>query len=309
MSRVKVGMRAPAQSLIGPVADRRAALAALADAGLDHVGVSDHVSFFVGAGFDGLIQAAQLTTLHDTLPVMVAVYLLPLRHPTTVARQLQCISAGAPGRLVFGIGVGGEDPHEYEVCGIDPRTRGARANESLEILRGLMTGEPIDFEGVHYSLSAAQIAPAVEPAVPILVGGRSAAAVRRTARFGDGYLGVWISPGRFAAIAAEIAEQAEGLGRRPSDVCDHGMYVWCGFGDTREQARQRVSEGMQDIYRIGFENFERYTPYGSPEEVAEFLAPYAEAGCRNFHLVPVAGNDTEAVEQAAEVKRLLASNG
>jgi alkanesulfonate monooxygenase SsuD/methylene tetrahydromethanopterin reductase-like flavin-dependent oxidoreductase (luciferase family) len=236
---------------------------------------------------------------------MVAVYLLPLRHPTTVARQLQCISASAPGRLVFGVGVGGEDPHEYEVCGVDPRTRGARANESLEILRGLMTGEPIDFEGVHYSLTAAQIAPAVEPAVPILVGGRSAAAVHRTARFGDGYIGVWISPGRFAGIVAEITEQAEALGRASLGVSDHAMYVWCGFGSSREIARQRVSAGMQDIYRIGFERFERYTPYGSAEDVAEFLAPYVEAGCRSFHLVPVAGDDQESVEQAAEVKRLL----
>ena len=87
-------------------------MAASAEAGLDHVGCSDHVSVHGGTGFDGLIQAAQLASLHDELPVVVAVYLLPLRHPTPVARQISSIAEAAPGRLIFGVGVGGEDPQE-----------------------------------------------------------------------------------------------------------------------------------------------------------------------------------------------------
>ena len=305
MTDVKVGIRVPRSTQVGTVAERQAVMESIADGGLDHVTVSDHVSFFVGAGFDGLIHAAQVASLHDTLEVAVAVYLLPLRHPTTVARQIQSIAASAPGRLLLGVGVGGEDPHEYEVCGVDPRTRGRRADEALTILRGLMTGEPFDFEGEFYRLEAAQIAPAVVPRVPIVVGGRSAAAVRRAGTLGDGYLGVWISAKRFAGILAEVADHASGVGRDASGF-EHGLYVWCGFGDTGDAARDRVGSAMESFYRIGFEKFERYTPYGSAADVAEFLAPYVEAGCRSFHLVPNAASDAAAVEQCAEVKRLLA---
>ena len=62
-------------------------------------------------------------------------YLLPLRHPVLVARQLADIERLAPGRLVLGVGVGGEDRHEVAICGVDPATRGARMDECLAVLR------------------------------------------------------------------------------------------------------------------------------------------------------------------------------
>jgi len=306
MGEVKVGIGVPRSALRGPLAERRAVLADIADGGLDHVGVGDHVSFFGGVGFDGLIQAAQLSALHDSLEVVVAVYLLALRHPVVVARQLEGIAGSAPGRLVLGVGVGGEDPHEFEVCGVDPKTRGRRTDESLVILRRLMTGEPCDFAGEHFRLDRAIVRPAVEPPVPILVGGRSDAAVRRAARHGDGYLGIWISPGRFRGILGQIAEQADAAGR--SGVgWEHGMFTWCGFGASRREARERVAEAMTGLYQLPFERFERYTPFGCPADVAEFLHPYVEAGARRFHLAAVAEHDAALVEAAAEVKRLLSS--
>ncbi len=304
MEEVRVGIGVPRGALRGSLAERRAALEAVAAAGLDHVGVGDHISFFTGIGFDGLIQAAQLLSLHETLQVYVAVYLLPLRHPTLVARQLQSLTAPAPGRLVLGVGVGGEDPHEFEVCGVDPRTRGRRTDEALAIVRQLMTGEPLDFSGEFFSLAGAAIRPATEPRVPIIVGGRSSAAVRRAARLGDGYIAIWISAKRYAGVVAEIAREAAACGRASVDW-QHAMFVWCGLGETREAARKRVAESMQSVYQIGFENFERYTPYGAAADVAEFLKPYVEAGCRRFNLAGVAESDESLIAHAAEVKRLL----
>lgn len=94
--------------------------AAVAGAGIDHITVGDHVSFAGGHGVDGLIQATALLTAHPTLAVQTGVYLLALRHPATVARQLATISLIAPGRFTLGVGVGGDDPRELELCGIDP---------------------------------------------------------------------------------------------------------------------------------------------------------------------------------------------
>ncbi len=306
MPEVKVGIGTPRGAGHGAIDERRAALAAVADAGLDHVGAGDHVSFFTGRGFDGLIQAAQLLSLHDTLQVYVAVYLIPLRHPTLVARQVQSLTAPAPGRLILGVGVGGEDPHESEVCGVDPKTRGRRADEALEILRALMTGDPVNYSGKHFQLENAVIQPPVEPRVPIVIGGRSDAAVRRTGRLGDGYLGIWISATRFAGILGQIDAEAVACDRR--DVAwEHGMFVWCGLDDSREAGRRQVAESMENMYRIGFDRFERYTPYGPPADVADFLRPYVESGCTRFHLAAVAESDEALIAHAAEIKRLLNS--
>ncbi|MEE9279847.1 MAG: LLM class flavin-dependent oxidoreductase [Myxococcota bacterium] len=304
MAEIKLGITAPAGASRGTIDERRSALAAVADAGLDFVSGGDHVSFFTGTGFDGLVQAAQLLTLHDTLEVYVAVYLLPLRHPTLVARQIQSVTAPAPGRLTLGVGVGGEDPHESEVCGVDPHTRGRRANESLEIVRALMTGEPVDYRGEFFQLEQAVIRPAVEPPVPIVIGGRSDAAVRRAGRLGDGYIGVWISARRFASIREQIDAEATACGRNDVDW-QHGMFVWCGLDDSPETARKQASERMESLYHLPFERFERYTPCGPAADVAEFLRPYVEAGCTRFDLSAVAGSDASLVAHAAEIKRLL----
>lgn len=210
MSAVRVGTFLP---LGQPAAEHGTALARAADAGVDHVCVGDHVSFFVGAGSDGLITAIALLSLQQDLPVYVGLYLLPLRHPVTVARQLASIAELAPGRLPLGVGIGGEDRHEIEVCGVDPRTRGRRMDECLQILHSLASGGPVTFEGEFFSLSDALIIPAPSPPIPLIVGGRSEAAVSRAGRLGDGWLGIWVSPKRFASVVDQIVEEAATAGR------------------------------------------------------------------------------------------------
>jgi alkanesulfonate monooxygenase SsuD/methylene tetrahydromethanopterin reductase-like flavin-dependent oxidoreductase (luciferase family) len=160
-------------------------------AGIDHLTVGDHVSFADGHGADGLIQAAALLSAHPAVSVQTGVYLLGLRHPAVVARQLATIALLAPGRFTFGVGVGGDDPRELEFCGINPRERGVQTTEALQCVRQLMTGEEVDFEGRFFNLHGA-IRPAPAPAIPILVGGRSDAARARAGRLGDGWLALWV---------------------------------------------------------------------------------------------------------------------
>ncbi len=115
-------------------ATTRAFLDGAAEAGIDHVCCADHVSFGPGVGFDGLVQASALAALHPSLRIYCGLYLLPLRHPVLVARQLTDIERSAPGRLTLGVGIGGEDRREIEICGVDPATRGARMEECLTVL-------------------------------------------------------------------------------------------------------------------------------------------------------------------------------
>jgi len=295
----------PPQGLLEQGQDTaRAFLSQAEREGIDHVCCGDHVSFFTGAGFDGLLQATALTMLHPTLPVSTGVYLLPLRHPVLVARQLADIAQIAPGRLTFGVGVGGEDRHEVASCGIDPATRGLRMNECLAIVRELLTGKPVTYHGTFFDLDEVIIAPAPAEAIPIIVGGRSDAAIRRAGQFGDGWLGIWNSAHRFAAAVELAAEEAARTGRSDPPR-QHAMQVWCGLADSKEAARACLAPAMEAFYQLPFERFEKYCPYGTADDVAEFLAPYVAAGCTAFNLIPQSPHEEQAIAGVAAVKRLL----
>jgi alkanesulfonate monooxygenase SsuD/methylene tetrahydromethanopterin reductase-like flavin-dependent oxidoreductase (luciferase family) len=304
MTSVRIGLFPPVDQQGSDSESLQTILARVAEAGVDHLCVGDHVSFFVGAGSDGLITATSLLATQAELPVYVGLYLLPLRHPVPVARQLATIAQLAPGRLTLGVGIGGEDRHEIEVCGIDPKTRGRRMDECLRVLRGLADGKPVTFRGEFFSLRDALILPAPKPRIPLIVGGRSDAAVSRAARLGDGWLGIWVSERRFAAVRDQIAREAAIAQRDPSGFA-HALNVWCGFGPTREAARGPLAARMQGFYRMPFEPFERYSPYGTPEHIAEFLRPYIDAGCSAFNVIPCAADDESAIAGVGELRTLL----
>ena len=300
----RLGMFAPFDLLTRGQEAAGAFLARVSDAGIDHVCCGDHVSF-AGAGFDGLVQATALAMLHPTLPIHTGVYLLPLRHPVLVARQLADIDRIAPGRLVFGVGVGGEERHEVSICGVDPTTRGLRMNECLVIVRELLTGTPAGFHGEFFDFDEAVIAPAPAAAIPMVIGGRSDVAIRRAGRLGDGWLGIWNSPRRFADAVEMAAKEAARVGR-PDPPARHGMQVWCGLADSKQAARACLAPAMEAFYQLPFERFERYCPYGTPADVAEFLAPYVDAGCTEFNLIPQSPDHDVSIAGVSAVKRLLA---
>ena len=303
---VKVGFVPPFEALVAPIHERRIMVRTMAARGLDHVGLVDHISFRDGSGYDGLVHAASMLALDPGLPAYLGLYLLPLRHPMAVARQLATLAELAPGRFTFAVGIGGDDRAEVENCGIDPRTRGARMDECLTVLRDLLTGEPVTFTGAHVQVHDAVIRPAPTTPIPIVVGGRSPAAHRRVARLGDGWLGLWVSPERYAAVVDSIDAQAADAGR--ADVpWQHGLTVWAGFGDTERDGRASLAPAMEATYHQPFATFERWSPCGTPADVAAFLAPYVQSGCTTFNLMPRATDLPVLIDAVAEVRRLLTS--
>ncbi len=85
-----------------------------------------------------------------------------------------------------------------------------------------------------------------------------------------------------------------------------GMFPPSGPAELgQEAARACLAPAMEAFYQLPFERFERYCPAGTPEDVAEFLAPYAAAGCTEFNLIPQVPGDSDAIAVVAAVKRLL----
>jgi alkanesulfonate monooxygenase SsuD/methylene tetrahydromethanopterin reductase-like flavin-dependent oxidoreductase (luciferase family) len=296
---VRVGCRVPYSTFERDARALRAIVARAEASGLDHLCMGDHVSFHGGQGFDGLLQAAALASITSTLTIETAVYLLALRHPVPVARQVTTVAQLAPGRFVFGVGLGGEDRHELEVCGVDPATRGRRLDESLTILRALLAGDEVSFSGRVFQVDAATIQPPPPVPVPIVVGGRSDAALQRAGRLGDGWLGLFVTADRYRDSVARVEQTAAAEGRTDLEW-DHGMHFWCGV-----ESPDLLAQTMESLYQTPFERFERYAPWGSADDIAAFVRPYVECGARHVNLAPVAPTPEAAIDAAAEIARLL----
>ncbi|SNQ47700.1 Flavin-dependent oxidoreductase, luciferase family (Includes alkanesulfonate monooxygenase SsuD and methylene tetrahydromethanopterin reductase) [Frankia canadensis] len=302
-SDLTLGVAVNDELLAAAPAARRAILDHLADAGLDHLTVGDHISFHGGTGFDGIVAATTALASHDTLKVLIGVYLAGLRHPMATARSLATLTQVAPGRLILGVGVAGEDRAEVSNMGVDPATRGRRMDETLGLLRRLATGEAVDHRGRFFQLENARILPALEPRVPILIGGAGEVAVRRTAADGDGWLGMWCSARRYAATHQQILAACSAAGRPAPTFA--GLNVWVGFGRDAATARAALGERMSHLYNLPAEKFAHISAAGTPRDVAGFLTPYVQAGARTLTLIPVADTVHAAIEQAAEVRDLL----
>ena len=303
MQNLEIGTYGSPQLLTLPYDDRKKLIEQAEAAGLDHLFVGDHVSFHNGFGMDGLIDAATLAAMSCKLKVYVGVYLLALRHPVTVARQLSSLSRSAPGRVAIGVGLGGEDRHEMAICGTDPSTRGKQTNHAMQALRQLLSGQSTTYHCDFFSFEDAIIQPPPSPQIPLMVGGRSDAAIERTALYGDGWLGLWCSPKRFGQVVQQVKTLAD-EGERTAHNFQHGLQIWVGFGEQKN-ARQYVAKQMQEMYQMPFEPFEKYSPYGSPQDVAEFLAPYVEQGAQLFNVTPCGESFAHEIECVAEVNTLL----
>jgi alkanesulfonate monooxygenase SsuD/methylene tetrahydromethanopterin reductase-like flavin-dependent oxidoreductase (luciferase family) len=302
---IRVGIDLHDEILTADPTKRRALLRHAADAGLDHIGLADHVSFHGGTGFDGLVSTAIAVADQDSAAVVLGVYQLALRHPVTVARQLATLAQIAPGRLVFGVGAGGEDRAEVSNCGVEPSTRGRRLDESLAIVTGLAGGDPVTFHGEFFTVDTARIVPAPQPRIPIVVGGRGDAAALRAGRYGDGWLGIYVSPSRFAAMVHQVRSEAHACGR--PDPQWFGLNVWCGFGRTEPAATHPLAERMESLYRLPFSSFARYCPAGTSIQVADALSAYLDAGCRTFTITAAGPEPHATIDAVAQVRRRLRS--
>ena len=237
------------------------------------------------------------------LPVHLAVYLLALRHPVLVARQLASVAELAPGRVVFGVGVGGDDRHEIEVSGVDPSTRGRRTDESLEILRGLLAGDEVTFHGECFDVDDARILPVPSPR------SRSWSGVDPTPRCGAPHASptAGSASGCHRSASRRWSIVVERPGRERSRAHSTGnTSCSSGAGSVLPVTPATdLASAMEQLYQIPFERFERTSPSGRPQDVADALLPYVEAGVRSVDIV-AAGADTErALEGAAAAREGL----
>ncbi|MBV9251157.1 MAG: LLM class flavin-dependent oxidoreductase [Acetobacteraceae bacterium] len=290
-NRLRIGIQTihrrtePASEAWRPRIDELVELVQLVDrSGYDSLWVGDHLSFPLPI-FDPLLQLAQAAVVSRRLTLGTSVYLLPLRHPAPVAKQVATLDHLTEGRLIFGVGVGGEFPKEYEVCGVPLQERGARLTEGVAVLRELWSGEPVSHHGRFYGpFSDVPMRPAARQpgGPPIWLGGRSDAALRRTGRVGDGYLSYVVTAEMYRSALEKIEAASAGRDARPFGT---GHLLFTRLDDTYERALDVAAETLSARYAMDFRKAAaRYCALGPPAEVVERIRQFHAAGLRHVIL-------------------------
>jgi probable F420-dependent oxidoreductase len=210
MTRMKLGCDVPYLADPGEI---RAFAQAAEDLGYDHLGFSEHVASAPDSPFpepaagrpgprfrfedpwhESFTMLGYLAGVTARIELSTSMALIGLRPAVLVAKQAAEIDLLSDGRLRLGVAVGW-NPREYEALGVDPRTRGDRIAEQVEVIRQLWSEPVVTYRGRHIQLDGVGISPRPRRTIPVWMGAGSAAtggrpperAMRRIARLADGY--------------------------------------------------------------------------------------------------------------------------
>ena len=225
---------------------------------------------------------------------------LPFRDPITFARQCATLDHLSDGRLLPTVAVGRDDAPEWAATGRSSKGRGERVDEALEVMTRLWASEVADFEGRHYSLRGASIAPRPKQSpFPLWLGGSSPAAIRRTVRFGHGWLAPLQSPAEAAVSVAAIRAESLRVGR-PIPEDHYGATFLFRIGpDSSELPSLPRRDGDAEIQQ----RIQSVQAIGDAKVVLDRIREFRAAGITKFIAIPLARSAAEMLEQS----RLLAA--
>lgn len=161
---------------------------------------------------DPFVAIPAMAAVTQRISFFTNVLKLGIRDPLLVAKTVSSAAAMADGRVGLGVGLSWI-PEEFEWLGKNMRTRGARTDEAIDIIRLVCTGEWVEYHGTHYDFGRLMVRPVPTQPVPIYVGGLSEPGMRRAARTGDGWISVANTMDEVAAVVPRLAELREEYGR------------------------------------------------------------------------------------------------
>lgn len=227
----------------------------------------------------------------------------PLRHPLIVAQQWATLDYVSGGRTVMvpciggaAQGAGGHFASEYDAFGIERSSRMSRMEEGIEILKRLWTEDDVSFEGEHFRFEGLTLEPKPlqDPRPPIWIASDPGLgtpphlkerAFRRVARISDGWMTSIGKPDEFRERWGEIAGFAREYGRDPEAMHTSIHHMVC-LGADRAQAYDEAKRFLDTYYETDtpHERMEAWVSYGSPEDVADNISSYLEAGVKTMIL-------------------------
>jgi probable F420-dependent oxidoreductase len=290
---MKIGLMLPlADDETGGYADLRAMALAAEEDGLDSVWGADHLIFRDDGKTTGIHESwtlltavAALTSRVEIGPMVLA---LPFRNPALTAKMAAELDEVSRGRLILGIGCGWHQP-EFDAFGYPFDHRVSRFAEGLEILVPLLRGESVSFEGRYHRAEEAELRPApIRPnGPPILIAGKQPRMLSLVARWADQWNGAWYGhPDSADELRTRLVnlERAVTEADRDPATLTRTAGIFVAFDDAPDNAPERAIRG-------------------TPDEIADALAGYAELGIEHLitHVFP---RSTDAVRRLAEAAAL-----
>jgi len=252
----------------------------------DAIWTGEHIVFHRPI-LDAVPVLAGIAAVTKRILLGPAAILTPLRHPTMLAKELATLDIIAGGRLIVVAGVGGDFPKEFEATGVPMAGRGRRTTETIEIMRKYWTEETFSYHGSVFQLEDVWLTPkpVQTGGPPIWLAGRSAPAITRAARLGDGYMPYMYTAARCRAAFEEVHQEAERLGVALSPRFVRSAFVYVSMDDSPARAREL---GIRDLsWRYGKDFtpwIDKYCVHGTPETCALRLREFVDVGIEHLAL-------------------------
>ena len=265
-------------------------------------GVTDYARAIESLGFDtlwitenvhsGADSLEPLTTLSfmaahtERVTLGPSVILLPLRNAVGLAHSVATLDRLSEGRLIFGVGTGGNVPGSFEAYGASLRTRGRYCDESLEVMKALSTGEPVTYAGKLLELNDYVLGgrPAAMPHPPIWVGGTAKGVLKRVASLADGFIPHSVSPELYQQLWRKIEGYCEAEGRNPTTITKAIQFYFC-IADTPIEAQRIAENALEHRYQRKMSLApapDTHYAIGPPDEIARTIRTFADIGVTHF---------------------------
>jgi probable F420-dependent oxidoreductase len=192
---------------------------------------------------DPWVAITAMAVVTKRVRFLPSVLRLAIRQPLLEAKALCSVAAISNDRVALGVGLAWM-PEEFKWLGMDKKTRGARQNEAIQILRLVLGGGFVEFHGKYYDFDRLIMAPVPKKRIPIYVGGSSKPAIARAARFGDGWIGIVHGRDDIPGIVAELAalRREHGREKEPFDIMLHSPDA-----ETADDVRRLEDLGVTDL--------------------------------------------------------------
>jgi probable F420-dependent oxidoreductase len=310
--QLKFGYLVPTRDAVMRSPDGRADIRRMIDlavraerSGFDSLWLGD--SLLARPRFEALTTLAAISSVTSKIELGTAVYITPLRHPVPLAHTVGNLDLLSGGRFLFGIGLGPESPPviaEYAAAGADFHKRGKLQEEAIQIMKSLWTGKRTTFRGAHYHIENVTLhpLPARDGGPPILMAASADAALKRLARFADGWLPIVPTPEDYAKDWQKIVGYCADFSRDP-ETLQRVHYLTLNVNPDEAEAARDIEEFLLAYYGPLHHHIKKTQAIcsGTPERVAQFIRGFIEAGAPHF-VVRLA-----TAAQEAQMERFLNS--
>lgn len=245
--------------------------------------------------FESITTLAYLAAATAKIRLGFSVLVLPYREPIATAKQLATLDTLSGGRLILGLGAGATKKTgnvDFEVLGIDRRSKYDRLREYLEAMQAIWTQNPASYQGQYVDFEGAVVypRPIQQPGPEIWMAGVSERGMDLVARFAGGWLPTWLTPDGYRVKLEELEQRLEGYGRTLDQVRIGDEIVVClGTSDGDAVARSKATVGT---FTSGFTARSEDEAFaasliGSVDTVRERTQALADAGVQHFEMKPI----------------------